>query len=449
MPNRYVFKTKPYKHQVNALAKLAKLPRGGALFMEMGTGKTKVAIDYACIQEQLGVIDQVLVVGPLSTLGVWHTEVRKHSTSDTLGWRIINYDKIIIKRYLDDLIALCQRKKVLLVLDESHRIKNAQAKRSKMSFLLGRLSQRVLLLTGTPISKNPLDVFSQFRSVDEGILGSSWPVFKRTYGVWGGYGGYQLVKYMNLGHLTKRIEPYTFQAKKDDCLDLPARTHEIVPIHLKESQSVYNQMAKDRIAWLEEHDTSAEAAIVLTKLLRLSQITGGFVKDDMGEVRQVGEEKGRQVRGLLEEFLEQDRTKVVVFCRFIAELKHVAEIAKDVGYVPLLFYGKTPQAMRDRRLARFEETQKPTVMCIQTATGSLGISLTAASEAIFYSHGYDYAEFAQACDRLHRIGQKRAVTYYHLVAQDTIDEAVWMALRTKRNLADVVLNHVELLSKAS
>ena len=147
--------------------------------------------------------------------------------------------------------------------------------------------------------------------------------------------------------------------------------------------------------------------------------------------------------------MEQDRTKVVIFCRFIAELKHVATIAEEVGYEPLMFYGKTSQTNRDQRLAQFEETEKPTVMCIQTATGSLGISLVAASEAIFYSHGYDYAEFAQACDRLHRIGQKRKVTYYHLVAEDTIDEAVWMALRTKRNVADVVLKHVELLSKAS
>lgn len=446
MSNPYTFKTKPYKHQVDALNKIARLPNGSGLFMEMGTGKTKVAIDYANILEQKGHITHVLVVGPLSTLGVWHNEIRKHSSSTTLNWRIINYDKIILKRYQEELIRRTRDHPTLVVFDEAHRIKNPTAKRSKIAYILGRLAVRTIALTGTPISKSPLDVFSIFRPIDDGILGSSWGIFKRTYAQWGGFGGYQLVKYMNLQQLTSKIEPFMFQAQKDDCLDLPARSHEIVPIHLTKSKAIYEQMAKEQIAWIEDHGTAVEAPIVLTKLLRLSQITGGWVKDETGTPREVGDEKGRQLRLLLEEMMEQDRKKVVIFCRFIPELKNILDICKDVGYRPLEFYGKTDPNRRERYLALFDETTKPTTFVAQTATGSLGISLVAASEAIFYSHSYDYAEFAQACDRLHRIGQRRAVTYYHFLAQDTIDEAVWLSLKTKRSLADVVLKNTSLLT---
>lgn len=447
-PNKYHFKTTPYKHQVEALRKLSKLPHGGGLYMEMGTGKTKVAIDYAGIQEQLGVIDTVVVVAPLSVMGVWDLEITKHAASDTLTWRVINYDKIIREPYQGELVRLCQDRKVLLVFDECHKIKNPTAKRSKVAYLLGRFSQRTLLLTGTPIGKSPLDLFSQFRAVDDTILGSSWGVFKRTYAQWGGFGGYQLVKYMNLKQLTTKVAPYIYQAKKEDCLDLPSRRHEIVPINLRESLRVYDAMAREAVAELDKPGVVVSAPIVLTRLLRLSQITGGYTKDDDGKVRKVGEEKARTLRSLLEDMYEEERTKIVIFCRFLPELKSICYLARDVGYRPIPFYGKTPKDKRDQYIAEFEETDTPTVFVAQTATGSLGISLTAASEAIFYSHSYDYIEFAQACDRLHRIGQKRHVTYYHFLAQDTIDEAVWLALRTKRNIADVVLKHTALLHKS-
>lgn len=463
----YKFKTKPYKHQVDGLKKLLADPCkliGGGLPMEMGTGKTKVAIDYAAIKEQQAEIEQVLVVAPLSVLGVWDLEIIKHCPSDTLTWKSINYDKLPYKHYFEQLVSYIARAPTLLVLDESHLIKNPNAKRTKAALILARLCARTLWLSGTPISKHPLDVFAPMKAVDEAILGGSWGVFKRTYGVWGGYGGYQLIKYMNLKHLRARMDPYIFPMKKEDCLDLPAKTHQVVPVDLRKSRTLYDKVARESIAYIESLEV--ETPIVLTRLLRLSQLTGGWAHGtefassnggvssesasttkpgDTGS-RRAGSEKLDTLRGLMEEDWEEGVLKQVIFCRFIPELKDICELSKDIGYHVIPFHGKTPRTKRDRLIALFDETSKPTIFVAQVATGSLGISLTAASLCTFFSHTYNYAQFAQACDRLHRIGQKHPVLYRHLLARDTVDEAVWLSLKTKRNVAEVVMHRPDLIA---
>lgn len=441
---KYKFKTKPYNHQVLALRKLLKKKRGGGLFMEMGTGKTKVAIDYACIREMKGEITQVLVLGPLSTLGVWDAEIRKHSPTDTLKWKVLNYDKARMQHYLRQLFDYCRQGPTLLVCDEGHKLKNPQSKQSKAAYAISKRCACSLVLTGTPITKHPLDVFGELRVVDDSILGTSWGVFKKTYAMYGGFGGYQLIKYMNLKGLRKRIDPHIFIAKKNDCLDLPKRTHEIVPVDLHRSRKVYEQMARDSVVEFE-NGSVAEAPIVLTRLLRLSQCTGGYLRTDDGTYTRVGEEKKEAFAGLIKEMQEQDRKKIVVFVRFLNELRDAAHVCAEHGYKVLPFYGGVKRNVRDQRIAQFDEAEEPTVFIAQIQAGSLGISLVAASEAIFYSHTYDYAEFAQACDRLHRIGQSHPVTYYHLIARDTVDEAIWLALKTKRNVAELVLSKPELL----
>lgn len=443
---KYSFKTKPFDHQRLALKKLLKKKRGGGLFMEMGTGKTKVAIDFACCKEIKGEIDQVLVLGPLSTLGVWDAEIRKHAPDDSeLNWKVINYDKARLPHYLDELRRYCKGKRTLLICDEGHKLKNPQSKQSKAAYVLGKLCVCALVLTGTPITKHPLDLFGELRVVDDSILGNSWGMFKKMYAVWGGYGGYQLIKYMNLKSLRQRADPHIFIANKEDCLDLPKRTHEVVPIDLGKSRKVYEQMARDSVVEFES-GAVAEAPIVLTRLLRLSQCTGGYLPTDDGKYQSVGDEKKQAFSRLIEEFAEQERNKVVVFVRFLTELRDCSLVCAEHGYKVLPFYGGVSARQRTQRIAEFDETDAPTAFVAQIQAGSLGISLTAAAEAIFYSHTYDYAEFAQACDRLHRIGQTRAVTYYHLIARDTVDEAVWLALKTKRNVANLVLNRPELLT---
>lgn len=440
---KYRFKTSPYKHQVEALRKVLPLPRGGGLPMEMGTGKTKVMIDYACILEQQGVIDRVLVLCPLSVMGVWDLQIPQHAPENKLNWKIINYDKVRIKHYFDQLTAYCTGGNTLLLCDESHLIKNPQAKRTKSTMVLAQLCQRVVWASGTPMAKHPLDLFAPMKLIDEAILGGSWGVFKRSYAVWGGYGGYQLIKYINLRQLMERVDPYVYKARKKDCLDLPRKTHQIIPVRLDKSRRIYDRLARESVVEFEELEV--ETPIVLTRLLRLSQLTGGHLVGEDGS-RRVGTEKLDVFTELVEEMYEEDRDKVVVFCRFLDDLKDCARVCSEIGYRVIPFHGKTPRANRDQLIASFHEDEEPTVFLAQVATGSLGIDLTPANECIFFSHTYNYAQFEQACDRLHRIGQKRPVTYYHLLAQDTVDEAVWLSLRTKRNLAKLVMGNPALIT---
>ena len=442
---KYRFKTKPYKHQVDALRKMLRDPCksvGAGLFMEMGTGKTKTVIDYACIKNLEDEIDRVFIVAPLSVLGVWNREIRLHAPENTIEWRAVNYDKLAFKRYFEEYCIWVRDKRTLLVFDESHKIKNPQAKRTRAAFVLSKLSTRVIVMTGTPIEKHPLDLYSQMKVIDEAIVGNSWGAFKKTYAVWGGYGGYQLLKYMNLDRLKLRVDPFIFQAKKKDCLDLPKKSHQIVPVQLTTSRKVYETMAKESI--VEFEGLEVEATVVLTRLLRLSQITGGWLSSEDRKV-QVGTEKIDAFAELLTEMQESDVQKVVVFVRFLNDLAGVSKVCKELGYGVLPLHGKISQEQRDRFVARFEETSEPYVFVSQISAGSLGISLTAANVAIFYSHSYSSIEYQQAQDRLHRIGQSRPVTYYHLLAEDTVDEAVWLALKTKKRVQELVLKNPELL----
>ena len=178
------------------------------------------------------------------------------------------------------------------------------------------------------------------------------------------------------------FDPHIFIALKDDCLDLPKRTHEVIPVDLRKSRKVYEQMARDSVVEFESGQVS-EAPIVLTQLLRLSQITGGWLRGADGKYVSVGHEKREAFSKLVGEFREQDRQKIVVFVRFINELRDCAHVCAEHGYKVLPFYGAVSRSTRDQRIARFDETDEPTVFIAQIQAGSLGISLVAASEAIF------------------------------------------------------------------
>jgi SNF2 family DNA or RNA helicase len=431
--------------------------------MDMGTGKTKTAIDYACIQEQLGNIKQVLVVCPLSAIGVWNLQVLEHCGSKTLRWKVVNYDRTFrytINRrdketgdlksvtevdHFTELAHYLQDAPTLVVFDEGHSLANPNSKRTKASFVLSQLAARVLNMTGTPIRNHPLDQFGQYRNIDEGILGGSWGVFKRTYGVWGGYGGHQLIKLINLKQLFQRIEPYTYACKLEDCVDMPKRgAPEIVPVSLVESRKIYDKMAAEALVYFE--DIEFEAPMVLTRLLRLSQLTGGYLASNEHK-RRVGREKERVFKDLMQGYMENEVQKVVVYVRFIDDLRTVAAACKEVGYHVIPFYGKIKQDQRDRFIAHFEESDKLTVFASQIATGSLSISLAAAHDTVYYSLSYDYVQFEQSMRRTWRPPQKMPCNYKVLMATDTVDEYIWVALRSKQAVAQLIHTKPELIGE--
>ncbi len=469
---RYSYKTDPFSHQKKALKKLVDLEGKGGLFMEMGTGKTKVAIDYVGIGFYNWNVRRVLVVCPLSVVSVWPQQIRTHapypsrilrltgSTSSRaislrrllrnpagsmVTWVVINYEGIWRETDKGDSVEelLKKWKPDVIIYDESHRLKSPTSKQSRSAHRISQVSDRRLLLTGTAITKNPMDAFGQFRAMDENIFSSSWFRFKNRYGIWGGFGRFQLIQYRNLPDFISKVRQFSFRVRKDQCLDLPPKLYEDVPVTLSpKAMALYREMAEEMIIEIEE--TYATAPIILVKLLRLSQITSGFIKDVEGKVKVFDDSKLRACMDLLDDILEEDH-KVVVFVRFTMDIQRIAQelSKKKIGF--RILSGSVPSERRDSILSEFHNDPDVRVFVSQIQAGSLGIDLTPADIAIFYSLDYNAANYWQAQDRLHRIGQSKKVTYYHLVVPRTIDRIVLQVLKDKEKLANAVLHDPRVL----
>jgi SNF2 family DNA or RNA helicase len=424
----------------------------------MGTGKTWIAINFAAaVATREG--DRVpraraLVVCPLSVVGVWDQEIAKHdpyADNDLIGvdWRIINYDIVWKPHVYDELVEWLEEfpyEQRLIIADESHRIKTNAARRSVGMMRLARHAPHRVILTGTPITKWPLDLFSQFRFVDDSIFGTTWAQFKRRYATFKPPPAppNQVKKFLRQKELARKIAPYTFVGPKlDDIIDIPPARHQIVPILMSaQTSTVYTQLANEAIASWQGLDV--EAANPLVKVLRLQQITGGWLKGDAG-YRRVGKEKLTTYTDLLVDIRADGQEKVVVFCRFLRELKDIALASKQVGYATLTIHGGN-RAIRERIYQSFERTTRPTVLICQIGTGALGRNeLVVARTAIFYSTDFSFDNFDQALARLWRPGQHHKVLYLHLHMISTVDYTVYTSLREKRDLAHMVLSDPALV----
>jgi len=468
---KYRFKTEPYGYQLRALNKIKKLDGVAGLYMEMGTGKTKVAIDWAGIGYYNYDVKRVLVICPLSVIGVWQRQIKEHlpffarvraltgstperaalirrmirSPQPSQDWLIINYEGIWRgdgRNRIEDLLEKWGPD--LVICDEGHRIKSSSAKQSKTAARIGSYADQRLILTGTPITKSPLDLFGQFRFLDNSIFGSNWYKFKNRYGVWGGWGRYQLKGYKHLDEIIENVRDNTFRIKKEQAIDLPEKVSVTVPVQIgQKATEYYKKMAKEMIIEIEE--THATAAIVLVMILRLSQITSGFIKDIEGDIRTFDNGKLNVCLDLLDDILAQDK-KVVIFVRFRYDIERLEEaIKKKFKRQPLILSGTVPMKERDGLIQRFQNDKSEKVFIAQIQAGSLGIDLTAASVAIFYSLDYSYANYVQAQDRLHRIGQTNKVTYYHLVVPHTIDSLTLSVLKQKGDLAHAIVHDPRIL----
>jgi superfamily II DNA or RNA helicase len=445
----YKFKTKPYPHQKRALRKVVK-NKGGALFMPMRSGKTKVAIDWiGCMHLKYGV-KRVLVVCPLSVVGVWKKQIKIHMPEDVkVKVLILNFEKVYDRERTSDGWEAIPRKKLyrwapeLIVVDEAHKIGHPYTVQSRELYKLQREVDPLgkLILTGTPFHRKVHMLFGQFRFLDEEVFGGAWSAFKRRYGKWGGYGGFKYLGAKNKTELSRKIRPLTFLMKS---LPLMAPEHEVVPYKLEESEDAYKSMADDFIAWIG--DGVVEAPIALVKALRLAQICGGRLRDSEGKLQRVGREKRRAFEGLLELLDENEVRKLVVFARFVPELGDIVKSCQKRGYETYLMYGATKGHVREQRIADFDETQEKAVFISQVSTGSLGIDLSCASVSVFYSLPESLVDYDQDCARIRKFKDKRTLTYYYMVGERTIEETQLSALRANLDLVEAIERDPYLLS---
>ena len=425
-----------YDHQRRALTKLP--VGGGYLAFEQGLGKTLTAIEYV----RMHGYKRILVVSPAVATMVWQDELEKEYIHVELqqGSRARKADRIaVLKRYeyagyivlnyealLDRLVekAIRQWGPDLIIVDEAHKIKNAVAKRSKV---LHRLSKDTpcLLLSGTPITRNLLDLYSQYKTIDQQIWnGQTWTAFKQRYGVFGGYGGYELLGYRDTEDLKARIAPYTLVARKEDTLDLPDKTFTTVRVHGDDNHwRAYSAMARTGV-WKDWITTTP-----LEVALRLAQIAASAKVPATVEF----------VRGLRDQ-----GQAVVVYARFRSDL---GELSEALGVEAL--HGGTNPAHRRNLVEDFTDGRTD-IFLSQISAGSTGITLTAASHMVYHSLTFAYEDWAQSQDRIHRIGQTRPVNYYHMTMVGPkggmlIDGLVLKSLETKDDVAGMITRDPRLL----
>lgn len=427
-----------------------------AILAEMGTGKTLISIGiagYLYLQKE---INKLLIVAPLSITKVWEEEFQKFADFDyqlevlegptkeksetlrnlfgtKLQVAVVNYESCW---RMEKEIALW--KPDMIICDESSKIKNPQAKQSKALHRLGKISKHNMILTGTPVTNNPLDFFSQYKFLDENIFGGSYYSFRGRYAIMGGYGNYQVVGYKNLPELTEKAHSIAFRITKKEALDLPEQVDVTRYVELEPmARAIYNQVERNSYAELSQGEVVIRN--VLTKLLRLSQITGGYIKDEFSQIEeQVSSAKLNALEEIIEECLDADK-KVVVFARFISEIDTITKMLKRYGIKYSLIRGDVKD--RASEVEKFQNNKDVKVFVGQLQTTGMGLTLTASDTAVFYSLSYNFADYEQAKARIHRIGQKNNCTYIHLIAKKTIDEKVMEALTKKKNIADLVVDN--------
>jgi len=327
----------------------------------------------------------------------------------------------------------------MFILDEIQRIKTPGTRQSKAAYKIASKCRYRIGLTGTPVTQGPLDLFGEYKAIDPGIFGNSFWSFKARYAVTGGFNGKQVVAYKNLPDLVEKAHRIAFRVTKAEALDLPEFTEQTLYCKLEtKAKNIYEQMKKESVAELSEERTIT-ATNVLSRLLRLSQLTGGFIGDGEGVIEQVSTAKFNLLRDTVDDLLEAGK-KIIIFARFIPEIQAIVRFLGNTNIGHACIMGSVKMEDRGEEVRRFQQDQECRVFVAQIQTAGLGITLTAADTAIFYSLDYSFANLAQAQCRIHRISQRNFVTYIYLVAENTVDEKILQILKKKKSVADMVVD---------
>mgnify|MGYP003133165550 FL=1 len=477
MKPKYLPKTEPYKHQEEALnASWDRL--FFALFMEMGTGKTKIAIDTMAILFEEKQIDTVLICAPKGVYDNWvQNEIPIHMP-DRLDTFIVRWQPSLTETYKKTLRQLCYRKSReprvlhilvmnieamstnkgylsaleymkknadnLMIIDESTTIKNRKAQRTKNVVKIAQFAKYKRILTGSPVTKSPMDLFSQCEFLDKSPMGfSSFYAFRGRYAVvrqrsHAGRNFQEIVGYRRLEELNKRLDCFSTRTLKKDCLDLPEKTYIRREVAMTDEQlRLYVQMKKLALAQLENGEMATTQS-VLTQLMRLQQITCGFLQPDNEPIQEV---KNNRVNELLS-VIEETQGKIIIWATWTYDIRKIKEVlAEEYGEDSVAtYYGATLQEKRQGIVKKFQDPESELRFFVgQPRTGGFGLTLTAAHTVIYYSNSYDLEIRLQSEDRAHRIGQSENVLYVDLVATKTVDEKILKALKDKIDISSQVL----------
>jgi len=467
---KYKFKTKPYAHQLTALEKSWN-KKVFAYFMEMGTGKTKVAIDNIAMLYDNGKINGALIIAPKGVYKNWYSQeipdhLPDHIKPTTVLWKslinktqqeeldklfqpgldlhilVMNVEAFSTKKGVDFAGRFLNSHNAFMAIDESTTIKNPGAKRTKNIVALGKYAKYRRILTGSPVTKSPLDLYKQCEFLDEYLLDhSSYYTFRTRYAVlrkahFNGRSVEIVVGYKNLGELSDKLKPFSYRVLKDDCLDLPKKTFMKRTITLSaEQDKVYKQMKQMALAHMNGKMITTASA--LTQLMRLHQITCGHFTADDGSIQTIKNNRISELTDLLEEV----EGKAVIWAHYQYDVNEIVKtITKEYGEDSIVtYYGLTPQDERQDNIKKFQDDPKCRFLVGTPSTGGYGITLTAASTMIYYSNGYDLEKRQQSEARIDRIGQEKPMTYIDIICEETVDDRIVKALRKKINIATEIM----------
>ena len=410
-------------------------------------------------------IRRALVVAPTTVVGVWGVELEESAAfpysfaalqgdkqkrlakltelatnGEGLQVAAINYE---ILRVPEIMRALLRWEPDMIIADESQRIKSPSAAQSKAMHVLGDRATYKLILSGTPVQNAAIDLWSQYRFLDKKVFGENFYAFRNRYAIMGGFEKHQIIGYRHLDELIRKEYSVAYRVTKEEALDLPEQTFENRYVDLDgKTMEIYKKLKRDSVAELSS-EKKVTASTVLTKLIRLQQLAGGFLTTDDSVVpTHVHNSK----LNALMDIIEDADGKVVVFARFTAEIDLIAETLRKAKIRFGLIDGRTPMVRkgdkpcRDDIVREFQEDEGVKVFVAQIQTAGLGITLHAASVAVFYSMDFNLSNYLQACARIHRIGQRHPTYYLHLVARGTVDEKVQRALEMKEDLAKKIVD---------
>jgi len=467
----YKFKTEPYEHQLTALG-ASHNRENFALFMEMGTGKSKVLIDNIAMLYDKGKINAALIVAPKGVYHNWERqELPIHMPAHVL-YQIITWSPVETKKqqaalkklfihdedlviFLMNIEAFSTKKgmriaekfllahSALMAIDESTTIKSPTASRTKSVLKLRVLAKYRRILTGAPVTKSPLDLYTQCFFLDPDLLDfSSYYTFKNRYAIMvdrnvGTHSFKHVMGYQRLDELNGKLNDFSYRVLKEDCLDLPEKVYMKRMITLTpEQKRMYGEMKKFALSELEGKKITATS--VLAQLVRLHQITCGHLTLDDGDIQTL---KNNRIKELLD-ILEETDGKIIIWAVYRHDIKEITKILSERYGANAVesFFGDTLDRDRQDIIDRFQDRESDLRFFVgNPKTGGYGLTLTASHTVIYYSNSYDLETRLQSEDRAHRISQDKKVTYIDLITEGTVDELIVKNLRGKINLATKIM----------
>lgn len=435
------------QHQVAAFNKLAP-SKIGALFMEMGTGKTRTVIELACHRQKK--IDLVVWFCPVSVKYTIRHEILKHTdcleseiyvfdqkTNErripaNLRWVIIGIESMSASERMVFAANHVITENTMVIVDESTYIKGHFSKRTQRITNLSKKSRYRMVLTGTPFTQGPVDLFAQMRFLSPVILGyTSFYSFSKNHLIYSRKYKGQIVGTHDVAHLAACINPYTFQVRKKDCLDLPEKYYDSNYFKLSEAQQqAYSQAKEDFRTDIEDYvesKTDRSPAIAIFRMFsRLQSIVCGFEGDTSFDHSRI------DALEHVVQALPEEKTHIVVWAKYIHSIDEICTSMRKAGYKATALDGRLNSEQRDEALKQWRS--EGGVLALTQSIGGYGIDLTEAHIVIFYSNSFKYSERVQAEDRCHRIGQTKDVLYTSIYSNTGIEQKIEEAIAAKENV---------------